>query len=181
MIGICIGHSRKGDKGAYTLSPNSVSEYDFNKSLVPLIVPYLEVPYKVYDDYQASSYVGAMNFISRKLKEDGATSCVELHFNAASPSAHGHEWLYWETSKGGKRLAESFNNAMQEEYPDIRPRGIKSRTHRQRGSLFLRKTPCYACIAEPFFGSNRGDVDIIMSNLSQLAKVYADGINNFYA
>ena len=180
MIGICIGHSRRGDKGAYTLSPDSVSEYDFNKVLVPLIVPFLEVPYKVYDDYHASSYVGAVNYISRKLKEDGATACVELHFNASSPPANGHEWLHWETSSGGKRLAQSLKDAMDKEYPEIRSRGIKSRTHRQRGSLFLRKTPCYACIAEPFFGSNRDDVDVIMSDLSRLAQVYAEGINKFH-
>mgnify|MGYP003143506677 CR=1 FL=1 len=181
MIGICIGHSRRGDKGAYTTPPDSISEYDFNKALVPLIVPYLEVPYRVYDDYQASSYVGAVNFISRKLKEDGATACVELHFNAASPSANGHEWLYWETSTGGKRLAKSFKDTMDTEYPELVSRGAKSRTHRQRGSLFLRKTPCYACIAEPFFGSNSTDVGVIMSDLSRLASVYAEGINKFYA
>ena len=181
MIGLAIGHSRKGDSGAYTVGPDSVSEYTFNSELIPLITPHLRVPFKVYDDYKASSYVGAMNFISRKLKEDNVDACIEFHFNAASPSATGHEWLHWETSRGGKRLASKLKEAMDAEYPELRSRGVKPRGKGQRGALFLRKTPCYACIAEPFFGSNVSDVSLIRSDIGRLAKVYADGINNFYA
>ena len=151
MIGICIGHSRRGDKGAYTLSPDSVSEYDFNKALVPLIVPFLEVPYKVYDDYHASSYVGAVNYISRKLKEDGATACVELHFNASSPPANGHEWLHWETSSGGKRLAQSLKDAMDKEYPEIRSRGIKRPNTSAKGEFVFKKDSLLCVYCRTFF------------------------------
>jgi N-acetylmuramoyl-L-alanine amidase len=46
--------------------------------------------------------------------------------------------------------------------------------------LFLRKTPCPACIAEPFFGSNKNDVALIHADISKLAGVYAEGINNYF-
>jgi len=180
MIGLAIGHSREGDNGAYTVGPNSISEHKFNSELVPLITPMLKVPYKVYDDYNARSYVGAMNYVSRKMREDNVDACIDLHFNAAGPKATGHEWLHWETSRGGKRLATKLKEQMDKYYPTLRSRGVKARGRGQRGALFLRKTPCYAVISEPFFGSNSSDVSLIMSDLDKLAKVYAKGINNFY-
>lgn len=180
MIGICIGHSRRGDSGAWTVGPNPESEYKFNIDLARRITPLLNVEHKVYADYHASSYVGAMNYISRKLKEDGATSCIELHFNAASPKATGHEWLYWHTSTGGKRLADSLRNSMEDIYPELASRGSRERKKGSRGALFLRNTPCYAVIGEPFFGSSLGDVSIINEDRDMLAKVYANGINSFY-
>lgn len=181
MIGLAIGHSRLGDSGAYTVGPNSISEHKFNSELIPLITPMLNVPYKVYDDYKARSYVGAMNYVSRKMRQDGVDACIELHFNAAGPKATGHEWLHWESSRGGKKLATELKEQMEKYYPDMRSRGVKPRGRGQRGALFLRKTPCYACISEPFFGSNSDDVSLIMSDLAKLAAVYAEGINKFYA
>lgn len=180
MIGLCIGHSRRGDSGAWTVGPNSESEYKFNTDLVRRVAPLLNVEYKIYDDYHASSYVGAMNYVARKLKEDEATSCVEFHFNAASPRATGHEWLYWYSSSGGRRLAEDLKIAMEEVYPELATRGARKRIKGDRGALFLRTTPCYAVIGEPFFGSNINDVDLINEDRDMLAKAYANGINNFY-
>jgi N-acetylmuramoyl-L-alanine amidase len=46
--------------------------------------------------------------------------------------------------------------------------------------MFLRKTPCPAVIAEPFFGSNPSDVALMQSDLSKLAAVIAEGINQYY-
>jgi N-acetylmuramoyl-L-alanine amidase len=178
MIGIAIGHSRYGDQGAWDI--NSVSEREFNNALIPLITAMLKVPYVVYNDYKASSYVGAMNYVARKMKRDGITACVELHFNSASPKATGHEWLHWETSRGGKTLATQFKNAMDKAYPELASRGLKPKKKGSRGSLFLRKTPCPAVIAEPFFGSNKNDVALIHADISKLAGVYAAGINSYY-
>ena len=181
MIGLAIGHSRRGDSGAYTVGDDSVSEHEFNSNLMPLVTPLLKVPYKIYDDYGASSYVGAINNVSRRMRKDGIDACIEFHFNAAGPKATGHEWLHWESSKGGKALAYKIHESMVREYPELKARGVKPRSRGSRGSMFLRKTPCFACIAEPFFGSNKSDVALIRSDLSRLASVYANAINNFYS
>jgi hypothetical protein len=69
MIGIAVGHSRYGDQGAWDI--NSVSEREFNNALIPLITAMLKVPYVIYNDYKASSYVGAMSYVARKMKRDG--------------------------------------------------------------------------------------------------------------
>ena len=186
-IGLCVGHSRLGDQGAYTYGEYVVSEWDFNRDLVRRIGHVLSNRhgwasgnnYVIYDKYPAQSYTGAINYIARTMREDEVTAAIELHFNSASPSAKGHEWLYWPTSVGGKRLATALRDSMEESYPDMASRGIKPRGPRQRGSAFLRKTHCPAVIAEPFFGSNEAEWRMINDNRDKLAGVYARAIIKF--
>ena len=186
-IGLCVGHSRLGDQGAYTHGEYVVSEWDFNRDLVRRIGHLLSnkhgwaigEDYAIYDHYPARSYSGAIGYISRKLREDEVTAAIELHFNAATPAAKGHEWLYWPTSAGGKRLATVLRDSMERSYPDMASRGIKERGPRQRGSAFLRRTHCYSVIAEPFFGSNVKEWRMINDNRDKLAGVYAHALTNF--
>ena len=147
MIGLCVGHSRKGDKGAYTSGDYVVSEWDFNRDLARRIGSLLDIAYKIYDDYELTTYSAAIRNISRKMHGDGVKAAIELHFNAATPAARGHEWLYWHSSSGGKRLATALRDEMDESFPEMASRGIKPRGPRQRGSAFLRKTHCPAVYA----------------------------------
>ena len=186
-IGLCVGHSRLGDQGAYTTGDNILSEWDFNRDLVRHIGHLLSnehgwaigEDYAIYDHYPAQSYTGAISYIARKMRDDEVTAAIELHFNSATPSAKGHEWLYWPTSVGGKRLATALRDEMEKSYPDMKSRGLKERGPRQRGSAFLRKTHCPAVIAEPFFGSNAEEWQMINDNKGKLAGVYARAITNF--
>lgn len=68
---------------------------------------------------------------------------------------------------------------MEETYPDMKSRGAKPRASRQRGSYFLKKTPCVAVIGEPFFGSNCEEWQMINNNRGKLAGVYARAINKY--
>tara|TARA_R110002020_G_scaffold13974_1_gene49799 strand:+ start:934 stop:1509 length:576 start_codon:yes stop_codon:yes gene_type:complete len=180
-IGLACGHSRLGDQGAYTTGDYVLSEWDFNRDMVRRIGHLLSNnhgwasggDYVIYDHYPARSYTGAINYLARKLKEDNVGAVIELHFNSASPSAKGHEWLYWHTSSGGKRLAETLRDEMEEAYPDMKSRGAKPRGPKQRGSYLLRKVPPYAVIAEPFFGSNVREWELINDSRDKLAGVYA--------
>ena len=186
-IGLCVGHSRLGDQGAYTTGEYGLSEWDFNRDMVRRIAQSLSNnygwasggDYAIYDSYPARSYTGAINYISRKMRDEGITAAIELHFNSASPSASGHEWLYWPTSNGGKLLATTLRDEMEEAYPDMKSRGIKPRGPRQRGSAFLRKTHCYSVIAEPFFGSNAEEWAMINHDRGKLAGVYARALTKF--
>ena len=186
-IGLAVGHSRLGDQGAYTTGDNILSEWDFNRDLVRQIGHLLSnkygratgEDYVIYDHYPARSYTGAINYLARKLKEDNIGAVIELHFNSASPSANGHEWLYWHTSSGGERLATALRDEMEEAYPDMKSRGIKPRHRKQRGSYFLRVVPPYAVLAEPFFGSHSEEWRMINNSRDRLARVYARAITNF--
>ena len=124
-IGLAVGHSRLGDQGAYTSGEYIVSEWDFNRAMVRRIGHLLSNTcgwaigddYTIYDQYPARSYTGAINYLARKLKEDAVDAVIELHFNSARLSASGHEWLYWHTSRGGKRLATALRDEMEASYP----------------------------------------------------------------
>lgn len=179
MIGICVGHSRKGDEGAYSSGNYVVSEWDFNRDLARRIAHILYVSHKIYDDYKARSYTTGIKNVAREMKEDGITTAVELHFNSASPSAQGHEWLYWHSSANGGKLANLFKDKMELAYPEMKSRGAKPRVPRQRGAAFLRETHCTAIIGEPFFGSNVDEWNKINDNRDKLARVYADALTEF--
>ena len=178
-VGLAVGHSRLGDQGAYTTGEYVLSEWDFNRDMVRRIAHVLNVDHRIYDQYPAKSYVGGINYLSRKLIEDDIDAVIELHFNSASPSATGHEWLYWQTSKGGEKLASMLRNEMEKSYPDMKSRGAKPRGPKQRGSYFLRKVRPVAVIAEPFFGSNVDEWGMINNNRGRLAGVYARAITNY--
>jgi N-acetylmuramoyl-L-alanine amidase len=186
-IGLAVGHSRLGDQGAYSHGEYILSEWDFNRDMVRRIAHVLSNThgwatgdnYVVYDHYPARSYSGAINYLARKLKEDEIDAVIELHFNSARPSVSGHEWLYWHSSSGGKRLATALRDEMEEAFPDMKSRGIKPRQRKQRGSYLLRVVPPYAVIAEPFFGSHIDSWREINNNRGKLAGVYARAVVKF--
>ena len=180
-VGLAVGHSRQGDEGAMTTreSGYSISEFMFNSDLVRRVTKGLKVDYIIYDDYKEPDYVGAIEYLADKLKEDEVDAVIEFHFNSATPTATGHEWLYWHKSKGGSALAYALRKEMEEAYPDMKSRGAKPRASRQRGSYFLKKTPCVAVIGEPFFGSNCEEWQMINNNRGKLAGVYARAINKY--
>ena len=68
---------------------------------------------------------------------------------------------------------------MSASFPDMKARGAKPRTRNQRGSYLLRKVRPVAVIAEPFFGSNEEEWDMINHNRGALVGVYARAIEKF--
>lgn len=189
MIAICIGHSRKVrgrfDGGAYSpfLKRN---EREFNIEVVNHLATMLAsacIPHTVFDDYDGNGYGTAMEMLANRIKRAGCSHAIELHFNSATPTAHGHEWLYWRTSTKGKAMAQAFDEAFSEDYPHHKPRGIKAKTSGDRGSTFLKVTHCPAIILEPFFGSNEEDASAFggYHGPSRLAATYATAIRKIYS
>lgn len=176
-IGICVGHSRRGDSGAVTLWGES--EHVYNSKVAKLLQSKLNargIDSFVIDDYKNSSYGAGIAYAAKVLRNEGASHAIELHFNSAGPSAHGAEWLHWETSTGGKRLAEAMRSAFVKAFPTMKDRGLKPKGKGARGSTFLRKTHCPAILTEPFFGSSSKDCAVFKDNEEQLAEAYAAGI-----
>ena len=117
-----------------------------------------------------------MRWLARKLDEDRVDVAVELHFNAASPKATGHEWLYWNTSEKGRLLARSLRDSFEDSFPLFTSRGIKGRQKGSRGAMFLRATSMPACIAEPFFGTNEEDWELALKHKEGVAESIAGGL-----
>ena len=176
MIAICVGHSRPNDSGAASVA--GVSEWDYNSELAEMVGSKLKLPYKVYSVYKGTGYVTAMRWLARKLKEDNVDTAVELHFNAATPKATGHEWLYWHTSEKGRLLSRALRDSFEDSFPMFKSRGIKGRKKGDRGAYFLRATSMPACIAEPFFGTCASpDWDLATNNKQGIATAIAEGLS----
>lgn len=179
-VAVCVGHSRKGDKGAVNTA--GVSEYDFNRRVGVSLCAMLEskgYDAVLFDSYAGNGYASAMRWVGEQCRLIKATCAVELHFNSAGPFAEGHEWLYWGRSASSKRLAESFDSCFRKRFPAARARGAKHLGLDDRGSLFLRLTPCPAVILEPFFGSNKAETDFFSTRHAALAESYTDAIDGY--
>jgi len=181
-VSICVGHSRAGDSGALSIS--SRSEWNYNEPVAEMLAEILRsagVKVHVHDSYPGLDYMGAMKALSNALNSEAPDCAIELHFNSATPNAKGFEYLYWKTSKKGKRLAETFQRAHRLRSPQQRDRGIKAVEFGQRGSLFLRLpvAPCLIC--EPFFGSSEEDWRLFgsESGQSKLAEIYAAALTEY--
>lgn len=175
MIAICVGHSRPNDSGAASVT--GVSEWDYNSELAEMIGDKLMIPHKIYSVYKGTGYVTAIKWLSKKMKEDGVDTALELHFNAASPKATGHEWLYWHSSEKGRLLSRALRDSFEDSFPLFRSRGIKPKQKKDRGAYFLRATPMTACIAEPFFGTNKEDWKLAVEHKEGIAISIAGGIS----
>jgi len=177
MIAICVGHSRKiggrYDGGAY--SPwLKINERDFNLEVASKLAKLLAqngIKSTIISDYKGSGYGSAMMDVARQVEALKADYAIELHFNSASPSASGHEWLYWHSSSRGKALSQAFQGQFGIDHPNIKSRGLKAITAQDRGGSFLRYTHCPSAILEPFFGSN----------LTDCKQITADGVAKSYA
>ena len=180
LVAICVGHSREGDNGA--VSVDGTSEWTFNADLAKRIAGHLKmhgIKSFIVDKYEGHGYGAAMRWVAAHVEQQHASCAVELHFNGATGTATGHEWLYWGNSARSKELAESLRQEFRMEFPDQRDRGVKAKASGDRGGEFLRLTHCPAVICEPFFGDTPSEWQFALANRDNLAAVIAHGIQKF--
>lgn len=174
---LCVGHSRRGDRGA--INTAGVSEHAFNTPLAHRVAELLrdrKHTAHVISAYDADEYGAAMRWVAAEVGRLRADAAVEFHFNSASPSAEGYEYLFWNSSRRAEKLAQCFLIAHQRQFPKARLRGVLPRGPMNRGADFLRRTPCPAVILEPFFGSNAAETELYSRSREELARVYADAL-----
>lgn len=171
-VAIVVGHTA-GSKGAK--SPYLPAEYDYN----------LEVANKLkqygcnYDVFTHRTYsVGYYNMwreTANKINSQNYDLVIELHYNAASPVAHGTETLHYFNSKKGKKYAQIFSQQISEDF-GTKLRGIQgakplvNKNDRGFYAVYSPKPP--ALIVEPFFGSNEAE-----SNLFRDTNKYAESLH----
>jgi N-acetylmuramoyl-L-alanine amidase len=103
--------------------------------------------------------------------------CVEFHYNAYhKESANGHEFFY----RGCKRLADCFEKHFSKAFPwsHARSGGVKPLMS-GNGSGFLKEAPAWACLVEPFFFTNKKEMEFFAENKEELAVVYTESIEEF--
>ena len=181
-VAICVGHSREGDSGA--VSVGGVNEWCYNRDVAEILKDQLKqrgIYSVIIDDYPASSYRAAMRACAEEVDKHDVDIAIELHFNSFdSSSAEGFEYLYYESSAKGKRLALCLEKAHEEAVQPQKNRGIKAIGSKGRGSGFLRSVRPPAVICEPFFGSNPKEWVLLGQKPSVVASIYADGITKYF-
>lgn len=183
-IALCLGHGRAGDEGADAI--DGTSEEDFNFKIIERVAEALRqsgIDGLRVTFYQGNGYTDAMKQLAAQLMEEGATAAVEFHFNAGTGASRGHEFLHWNESSRGVTLAKSLLGAFDQAFPEHPSRGLKPKTAKDRGALFLSLTHCPAVIAEPFFGDTRAEWDLFSSEagMDQLVAAYVAGISKWIA
>lgn len=193
LVGICVGYSRfiNGSPEGGSLSYTGVSEYEYNSEIAKLLKSKLSefnINSKIYDKYEGSSYNESMTWLANQLNNDKVDIAIELHFNEYTSVANGFEYIYWYTSKNGKRLAQCLADSEKELFPSIRARGTNGikvnggSSGEGRFELFNKKPIAPTVICEPFFGNNPTEWDIFSSEEGKqnLAKSYSIGIKNYF-
>lgn len=185
LVALCVGHSRliNGRTEGGAISVAGVSEHVYNSGLARMIQSQLAtrgIPSLIVDRYEGNGYTAAQRWLAAHLKAKGATLAIELHWNASeNDSATGHEWLFWQSSVKGKKLAGYLDFSHRESFPNLKARGLKPKGNGDRGAEFLKFTSCPAVIAEPFFGSNLNDWQHAEDHKEEIATAYAEGIRDY--
>ena len=147
-------------------------EWDFNNDVAEQLAGEVDI-------YHYGSYnLGYNSMVKKSARETDPKDyklILELHYNAATPSANGCEALYYFKNPKGKLIAEKFcelyTGAM-----GGKNRGAKalySPEQRGFGAVFYRKPT--TLILEPFFGTSIPDVQRVLDNgISCYANVIRD-------
>lgn len=168
---VLVGH-RTGAKGAH--SPHLLTnEYEFNSYVADKLIDVADIynrdniPF-VSEGYRIKKVVDEINWIKYDL-------VVSLHFNSAeSNQAHGCTALHYITNKKTKQLGRIFTEMIEERI------GIKKRdlipisSKKQRGGTFIIHSKSDALLLEPFFGSNKGDCDLISECINEYVDIIKD-------
>jgi len=116
-----------------------------------------------------------------KNKLPNCSVCIELHYDGYKPrpAASGYHFQYL----GAKKLASAIRDRFKAKFPHKRPRGdgrsgIMKNT-RKNGAGFLRKSPAWAVLVEPFFITNPAEKSFFSDKHEELAEIYCLGISDF--
>lgn len=159
-VAIVVGHT-EDSQGA--CSPHNIScEWEFMFGVATELCVMRELgDIYLYDTYK-NGYGNMVAKHAKTINQKDYDLILELHYNAATPSAQGAEVLYhhkdtenWDEVTIGKNLLAKM------EALGFRNRGVKHLTAKDRGyaAVYLPKGNCL--IFEPFFGSNEDDCERI--------------------
>jgi len=165
-IALVVGHNARA-QGAVRVTDGR-TEYDWNGDLAEMIQEIDPEAVKVFHRRPDGGYSREIDRVYGEVDRWGADVSLELHFNAATPAAHGCETLSSGT-RGSLRLAEAVQAAMLAAMP-VRDRGVKVRAAHERGGRSLWAGIAPAVMLEPYFGSNAGECHMADDHKEMLAE-----------
>lgn len=182
-IALVVGHTEGKDKGAYSETLKT-SEFDYWLDIAKRIENLGNIEVHIFDTFthKIQSYYEREKALADKINNSGVVYDVvfELHFNAASPLAHGTECLHWFASEKGRKIANRVSNYICDNLNmTIRgnngARALVNKNDRGYWFTYLLRYP--AVILEPFFGSNKEDCEKFRDR-DKVAKVLNEVFQN---
>lgn len=160
-IALVVGHHEKA-QGAKSPFLKKTEWQFYNEVIGEFKQKHSEHDFYVFrHDSSIKYYTKRVKDTAERINKLCVDLVIELHFNAAAPSASGCETLYYYNSRKGKEYARKFTNTVCLNY-DIRDRGIKALTNKKdRGFASVFYTDAPTILIEPFFGSNEKDCNTI--------------------
>ena len=174
-LAIIVGHS-KNRPGARAGEPLQQYEYTFNSEIAKSIERRgrdcgLAVQTFFRDDVGiAGAYRNASSYQPEAI--------IELHFNAATPAAHGAETLYSSVNPQSEKLAQLLQKSMCDALGS-RDRGIKHIKKGGRGYGNVSASSLPSALVEPFFGSNTADCENAVEKKCFYVKGLVDAVLEF--
>lgn len=158
---VVIGHTEDspGAKSPFNIS----AEWEFNFGIGADLNVRGMADIFLYDTYK-KGYTSMVTRNAAQVNAGNYDLIIELHYNSSdNASANGCEALYYhkpDETFNEKKIAEYFCQRMHEEL-GLKNRGAKQLTKNDRGyaATYYPKGDCL--ILEPFFGSNKSDVEKI--------------------
>lgn len=176
-VGLSAGHHLK-DTGAVS------GEYKENLLTIEfrdLVLQYMQEDRKnviVATDDDTETNTQYQNRL-RKLETSGTLIIVDIHFNAASPTANGSEVIVSNhASQNSKDLAKLLQDAMVS-ILGTEDRGVKPESMTARGRIGILNLKGVAVLPEICFITNTGDMLKYEANKHALAKAFAKIIVEF--
>ncbi len=178
-IALTVGHSLLKN-GSYTSADGKkyggCNEYKWCRAFSKQVKKQLESNGHIVDrivcpERKFTSSTQEKTYKLNKINGGKYNLVIELHLNAASPSAEGTEVLY--KSNNGKKYASSVQKQLSTVFKN---RGIK-----QRNDLYiLNGTTPPAILIETFFCTSKSDYKKAkgLTKRTKLAKLVATGIEN---
>lgn len=163
---IVVGHTQVRPGAC---SPHGIKcEWEFNKEIAESLKDVADI--FLYDSYNLG-YTSMVKRNASKINKGDYKLVLELHYNAATPSANGCEALYYFKNQNGKKLAEKFCEIYTKDIGG-KNRGAKALVKSSdRGFAAVYYPQPTALILEPFFGTNKKDVETIMNCYHQYEQV----------
>jgi len=169
-IALVVGHNERA-QGAVRATDGR-TEHDWNGDLAEMIRDIDPETVRIFYRTPAGGYSREIARVYGEVDAWGADVSLELHFNGASPAAHGCETLSSGTD-GSLALCRAVQDAIVGALP-VRDRGVKVRGRGDRGGASLWAGRAPAALLEPYFGSNAAECHMADDYKSVLAEaIYA--------
>lgn len=179
FVALVIGHGGASNDPGAVNSRCGTSELEFNTKLVGKVHDRLKGGHKVDSTIVHRRTYSQLPSDINSLDPD---TIISFHCNAFNGKATGSEFIHYERSSNGKRLALILADEVHAvlHLPLRGDGGARSRGKGERGAPLLTGTKAPCVISEPFFIDNDSDLATAVERMDELADAIVRAIYRYH-